>query len=393
MSPALAAAAQRTALLLDAHRLPRPLAFAGVAIAAAGVYLGLAAVLPVGVDYYWWYYRVPLAWRLGETQLYDAASRQFFSPPWSLVLFVPLTFLPIEAAMAVLTIGSLLMVTAVPWAWARGAGARWPALIAVLVALNEYTFNALFTGNPDPWSLLGIAGCYWSLQRRQGWLLGASVLLATVRPQNTVLLLPALALAAWQLPRGPLLRAGGVVAAALLCSIAAAGWDWPLRWWESYRTLPPTAGGLVATSYSLAERVGIPFPVTAVVVLLISIWVLRQVRRHGLTERTFELVIAAGAVATPYLRSPGYVPLLGLPWAGLAARSPWRALVPYLISVPNLVIVLFLWDSLHGWWGQAPWLEVLFPIALLAMLALDQRASATSKTAVAGAVERQASAM
>lgn len=326
----------------------------------------LAQVLPVGGDYYWWYYRIPQEWLAGETKLYDEASRGYYLPPWALVLLLPFTALDTPWAMATFTLLSLAIVCSITYAYARESGSRRPWLAVLAVTLCPYFLVLVFTGTPDAWSLLGIYLAYRAKRSSNPWLLGAALLLAGVRPQNLVLTGPALVLAVRKWPSQEWAKLAALPALTFLSSFLLFGWDWPVRWWDNFQALPPSPGGIIST-YKVTEIVGVPLWLMALLALGLGAAMLLLVWRHGLPKTSFEMILAASAVISPYMRTPGFVVLLALSWTGLAVRRPKLAAASYAISLPTLVVPLF--------WERLGVLDQTFPLVLLGLLALDRRLS------------------
>jgi len=378
--------------------------------------------MPVGGDFYWWYYVVPQAWRAGETRLYDASSRGFFLPPWGIWPYLPLTFLEAPLAAAVAIVLSACIIGGVAYQHALEAALPQvlkdrradPAavlfgvsghlrlhavLIAVLAAACPYSLVLYFTGTPDAWSLLGVWVAWLSVKAGSGWGLGAGAALALVRPQNCLLTLPALMVWARRGPAAPaplpgrpgesttrpLLQAAAVLALVLAASVLVSGPDWPFRWWENYAIRPPSPEG-ATTTYSALQVAGVPFWLSGLAGFAIALYALRRWALEPspleagplgaqASRLDLERLITLNAILTPFIRSPGYVLLLAIPWAGLAARRPLLAVLPYAVSLPTLVVPLG-WGWMASLWPQVPYVDLVFPMALLATLLFERRRTA-----------------
>src|SRR5437870_3387015 len=90
-----------------------------VSVAVIGLTLALAQLLPIGADFYSWYYLVPQAWWAGESRLYDDASRGFFLPPWGLWPYLLPSLLSPELAMAAVTVPAIAIVVFVAYRSAK----------------------------------------------------------------------------------------------------------------------------------------------------------------------------------------------------------------------------------------------------------------------------------
>lgn len=350
-------------------RLPRWLALALLAVGLGAAVYALANILPVGADYYWWYYRVPQKWLAGQTQLYDEASRQFFSPPWALLLFLPFAALEANWAMASYTLLSLAIVVIVSYKYAQENGSPRPRIVALLAVFCPYTLVMLFTGTPDAWSLLGLFLGFRAIQTRQPLLLGIGLVLALIRPQNAALTVPVFLVALRHWPPKELARGAAIPTLILVASFLSFGWDWPLRYWDSYFIQPPSPRWFTSI-YTGLELLGIPGWTLAPPALALMGAVFQQSGREGLSRRVLEKAVAINALIIPYTRSVSFVVLLALPWAGLAARQPRMAAAVYTISLPTLAVALF--------WERLAVVDLTFPLVLLGLLVLETRLPAKS---------------
>lgn len=336
-----------------------------VALGGLGVTVALYRFLPPGYDFFYWYWPIPRAWLAGETSLYDSASRQFFSPPWTVWLLLPFASLDVRWGMTALTLVSLLIVGVVATNVAHREGAARPAFITLAVVLCPYSLTALFVGTLDSWALLGIYLGYEALPRRQPWLLGIALLLMTVRPQQCWLPLPLLLLGMRGWPHTLVLKSLALPGGVFLASLAVFGLDWPLRLVQSYTLLPPHPY-LVTSTYAVARLAGIPVVLLAAGAVTLAAVVMYRLGRQEITLQSLGLAMTTNGVVAPYMLSHSYVTLLAIPWARYAARHPRLALLPYAISLPMLFRPLGLWDRLGL-------LDVTFPLVLLVLLLLESR--------------------
>lgn len=332
-------------------------------------FLALVVVLrwvwPVGYDFYYWYWPIPRAWLAGQTALYDDASRQFFSPPWTVWLLLPFSLPDLRWGMALLTAGSLAAFTWVSLVVAREAGSRHAAVVSALTALCPYTLTVLFVGTLDGLALLGLVAAQRAVAGRRPLLLGAAVLLAAVRPQHLVVTGPLLLLALRGWRPAEWGRVAVCPAAVLLLSVPFFRWDWPPRLWHSF-TEYPSIQYLVTSTYSLAHLSPLPLFVIGLGMLVLVGYAAVAVWRWGLTPRNFDLALTVNAAASPYMLSQSYSVLIAAPWARLAVRYPWRAAAIYLISLPLLFRAGWLWDRIGL-------IDVTFPLLLAAALLLERR--------------------
>src|SRR5260221_11830126 len=170
----------------------------GLVIAAALVVciLFLAHVWPIGPDYYFTFQRTAQMWLHGETRLYDSAtldssySNGFFNAPWTLILLVPLSLLPLQIGEAVLNVGSLVGILLCIRALALTKPI--PVYAIALAMANLHSFDVLLRGEIDVVPLLGVVLGWWAVQTRRPLALSLALALMAVKPVNVVL--PALVL-------------------------------------------------------------------------------------------------------------------------------------------------------------------------------------------------------
>lgn len=336
----------------------------------AAVTFALFHLLPIGYDFYHWYWPIPRAWLAGETHLYDQASAEFYSPPWVAWLLLPFALLDMRWGMVALTITSAAVIGGVAHSYARQAGARYPSLLALLAVVCPYSLQVLFVGTLDAWSLLGVYLAYGAARSRNGWLLGFALLLAAAKPQNVALTGPILLIAVRAWPLQTLARVALLPGAVLVATFAGFGLVWPLRALQHYQSLPPgvAAGYLVTSTYDATSFAGIPLFLVVLALFMGVCLLVRHVWRRGLTPDVLDLAVTMNAIVSPYILSQSYTLLLALPWTRLAARRPWLAAISYLISLP------ILWRA-QGLWDRIGLLDVTFPIILLVLLLIEPRLS------------------
>jgi hypothetical protein len=375
-----------------------PLLLAAFA-AVIGLVFTLSQVLPIGADFYSWYYLVPQAWWAGDTRLYDDASRGFFLPPWGLWPYLLPSLLSPELAMAAVTAPAITIVAFVafrssmapvaqPPSAVRGAGegayptsSRTPLIVAMLAAACPYSLVLYLTGTPDAWSLLGLYLAWEASLRRRGILFGSGVMLALVRPQNCLLAVPLLIVGLGSWTRTQRLRAAVPALLVLAGSVATSGWDWPVRWWQNYFISRPSPNG-VTTVYTVLEQAGVPVIAAGAMGFLLGAGVLLRMWYNWTGQArapALHFALALNAALAPFMRSPGYVIPLATAWAALASRRPLLAAAPYLISIPT-VLVAVSWADMWALWKALPVIDLAFPAVLSVTLLLENVAGARPST-------------
>jgi len=150
-------------------------------VAAAGCFVGLLyAYLPVGVDFRYQFWPIPREWLLNGQPAYGVAWSGFYNPPWTILMLLPFSLLPIRwgmVALSLFSVGSLLWTlrTFTP-PQARG----WVVLVVALC--NLHTFDLLQRGQIDALPLLGLALAFQAVNRRRPWLLSVELALISTNP-------------------------------------------------------------------------------------------------------------------------------------------------------------------------------------------------------------------
>ncbi len=272
------------------------------------VFLAVMANLwQIGPDYF--VYRTTAEkWLGGVTRLYDENGRNFFNPPWTLLLIIPLTFFPLKLGMAVLNLASLISLVGAARMFQKTKPIS--PLYILPAILTLYTILLLLNGQIDSFVLLGLAISWWAVSnRRAGWLsLGLTLLL--IKPLNVALVLLILVIAVrhWSvqewlkailLPLGLSLLAGLII-----------GFDWPLRYIENYSVSPPIAGDKIVTLWQVTALLNIPSilvavsGIIAVAALVVVAW------RKGVNEWTLSAALVVTFIWTPYAWNYHYVMLI-----------------------------------------------------------------------------------
>ncbi len=321
--------------------------------------LGLVALVhlttqvwPLGPDYTW-SYRPVTQHALHGGDPYEATRFEFYNAPWTLLLLVPYALLPIYEGQAALTLTSVLIL--VTGTRLLREEQRLPLLGLVLALANLHTFDLLIRGQIDAFPLLGVMLGWWAIRRERPLWLGLALLLMSIKPVN-LSLVGALYLAAirdW--PRRDWLRVLGLPLVAVLVSGVIFGFDWPLRYLEHLRALPPN-DYLSITVWDGAGKLGFPlWPCVVLAALAVGAWGV-VVWRVGLDCWTLSIALATCLTFTTYANGNHYVLLV--PVVIWVAMADWRlALLAYLAT----------WTPLVRLWGGFAWsdLDIVYPVMLL----------------------------
>jgi hypothetical protein len=165
---------------------------------------------------------LPLQQELGWP---DDFPNMMYYPPWTLALVMPFGLLSFGVSrMAWLVLNLIVAVFAADRLWSYFGGPAKYRLWAWVVALSFVpTLVVLRIGQIGPLLLLGVAGFLVFERRRQGWLAGAVLLLATIKPHLVYLfglavLLWAVDRRRWSVLMGGSLAALAALAVALACN-------------------------------------------------------------------------------------------------------------------------------------------------------------------------------
>jgi hypothetical protein len=320
-----------------------------VAIAVASVLF--YAFLPVGVDFYYQFWPIPRRWLLEGQPLYTSRAG-FYNPPWTVLLLLPFSLLPIQWGMVALTFFSLGVLL---WTVRVFSVTRTVSLLLVLAAVcNLHTFDLLVRGQIDAFVLLGVALGFWAVEKHKPWRLSMALVLLTVKPVNVAL--PALVIL-WPILRWTardLVKVATLPLLAFISSFPLFGWDWPARWWASYQAFPPRQAW-VSTLWRALESLHLPLWPGAVLSLFALGFLVWIARRVGSNRQSVATAQATNLAITPYSLSYHYVLIMGISLPEISATSRVAVLALWILTFLPLARV---WIPATYWW-----LDILFPIA------------------------------
>lgn len=331
----------------------RVLAGALLAVLGLAVLVHLTAqVWPLGPDYTW-SYRPVTQYALHGGDPYEATRFEFYNTPWMLLLLVPYALLPLRVGQAALTLTSIVIL--VGGTRLLREERRLPLLGLLLALANLHTFDLLIRGQIDAFPLLGVMLGWWAIRRQRAWWLGLALLLMSIKPVNLSLVGALYLVAIRDWPRRDWLRVLALPVTALLASGAIFGFDWPLRYLDHLRALPPN-DYLSITIWDGAAKMGLPaWPFVVLAVGAVSAWGM-VVWRAGLDRWTVSIALTTCLTFTTYANGNHYVLLV--PVVTWVAMADWRvALVAYLGTWTPLVRLAggFAWSDL----------DIVYPAVLL----------------------------
>ncbi len=344
----------------------------GLLLAAFDVYAAVVTYIPqyaVRNDFRLMYGAALVVQRQGFSHLYDLGAQQaaveglgpafywspFINPPPLVWLVMPLTALPFGAAILVWT---ALLLGALVLTWflvAPGDRLVRAAFAALLLGLFPVAFGVM-VGQPVAIVAIGVALCWWLIQRDRRGLAGIALSLLVVKPQLALLVPLCLLLAGhWRVFAGWLIptAAMGLVAIALLGVDGLGRYRDALSLasgWEITRSF--AVSGLIGTGLQLYAAMAV-----AVVAAGAAAW---RWRGHGV-----EAPIAAGIIGsllfTPYVGFQDFAMLVVAGWLIIRTQpTPWQvallvagyALLEVCLvvqSVPILAAEVLLLASLIIW--------------------------------------------
>jgi hypothetical protein len=333
---------------------PRYLGHVLAALVMVGLVAALTRFWPPGFDYTI-FYTVSREWLAGKTNLFDSASPLFYSPPWSLVLFVPLSLLPFALGQALLNVASLGGMLFAAHA-VRGGG-RLPPWALVLALANLAVLNLILVGNVDALALAGIGLAWLGLRRQRPWLLGAGWWFMSLKSVNV---LPIAMAFLWAIRRWPLsswIKSLAPLGLSLVVSLALDP-SWPVRYYQLVHHDSLAGYTLVATIWRATAALRIPAIVPALMGLAAAAACLALLMWRGLTWATASLVLATTLSFTPY--ASGIHLVLLIPAFLFVARRWVLGVVAYLLTWTPLLRLV--------WGFGISWLDALYPLCLLAFV-------------------------
>jgi hypothetical protein len=328
-----------------------------------------------------------------------------WNPPWLHVLLLPLGVLPFRSAAALWFLINPLLVGAsvllLRETVTQPAGHRLVALPLIAAFLFSRTLHALLEGQINTLILLGCAIFLALAGNRRDYLAGAALVLATVKPHVSYLLVPGI-LTLMLLKRRWRVIAGFIVFLSIPLSLAS--WLYP-DWLASYlRLFDVSASPLLSTRYatptlrgllrsSLGIDVGFSLSALSLVAFLGFVWL----RRGRLALSVIvSLSLIVGLPTSPFGWSTDQVVLL-IP---IALAIMWaQRLPPVARRIPAVLLLLTYGYSLWVWLFNyrdilfvvvPPLIGLLWSYVYLAVLPDAQMASKIALTR-GEQVERQTS--
>lgn len=276
-----------------------------------------------------------------------------FSPPWTLVLLWPLTWIPLQLGWGISAFLTLLVLVLA--ASHEGAGIR--NLIAILLLCTSYpAVRQLVDGNLEAIVIGGVLLILWAAAHRSAWVFALGMLLAASKIQASWLLLAFAALWIWRnWPRREFWRAAAFVAIPVVATLAWRGADWL----EALGRFPFRGTPLDASLLATGARLGVPIIAIGLVMLAVLVgtaWALRK-NDWRLGRLQAGLLVSVSLLLAPYAASNSVLTPLALGATTLYTRKPWLGLFFFFFAN---VMYLFVGDAIWRQFYEATyWAAVL----------------------------------
>ena len=314
---------------------------------------------PTGPDYYFTFRPITEAYLRGTSQLYGQNNMGYFLAPWGLLVFLPTLLFPLNFGEALLNLVSICGILVAGVAMIHSRKQQWLPIVLSIASLH--TIDLLIRGNVDGLLALGIGLGWMGLQKKQPWLLAASLWLLSIKPVNVILAGLFLLWAVRDWKRRDILVAAVPTLTSIILSPFISGLDWPFRYYHWMQINPPMVY-LQTSLWRTLDLVGVHS--TAVywgifffALLLGSILI---VRSRSLSPELFGFILALNLLFSTYTLGSHYVILVPA-FIVLVQRTRWGNLVWLLTLTPLL--------RLSFGFSLAP-IDILYPLGLFIWLGI-----------------------
>lgn len=267
------------------------------------------------------------------------------TPPWILVLLLPLAFLSFRLSWGLIV---LLTIGAVVLSLPRTSSRAGFVLMAFLVGTSFTNLRHAADGNLEGLVILGVLVSLWAVSRTHPYALAAGLILASAKVQVTWLFLiytTVVVLLQW--PRRRWLISAGLVAAFVGPCLIWKGSEWLQTLWVVRDLSEAVNVSLWATVPRLGLHPLLAVPLAAII-LILTLAAVRTVD-GSMTREKAGLLITASLLLAPYAAGNSLLSALAL------------GALPLLPATPVLGGSLFLLDDLkylspRSWmiaWGSA----------------------------------------
>jgi glycosyl transferase family 87 len=324
----------------------------------------LASYWPDAVDYHYTFYPVSKLWLAGKTPLYDQASAGFFHPPWVIWVYSLFALWPYDVGRALLWVASVAML--VMGILVFNSRKRIRPWLLVVALVNFHTFDLLYRGQIEAFTVLGVVLAWQAYKHRRPVLLGLGYVLLAMTPPNSI---PVALFFVWLTWSEWARREWGIslIPPFLMMAISLILHGlWPLRWFSFMVTttqpLNSGPGWWMVTIWRAASQLNVSMVIPWFIVLItlaVVIWAWQQSGDHTQSQQHLDqmlLVISATFVITSYSLSYRLMLLVAVVIPCLASWRPDVAGGLYILTLlPLLRIVVGTENS---------WIDIGFVIAV-----------------------------
>ncbi len=259
---------------------------------------------------------------------YDRVGGGFYNPPWVLPFLLPLGFLSFSASWGLICLFTMgVLIASVP---AMRNRALWMIAIFLLIT-SRPAMRHFADGNLEGFCIAGLLIILYSFPKQDARLMAVGIILATIKPQETWLLvgiLGVLLLLNWPVSKWRMVALSVLVVVGLTML-----WQ-GLPWLKALRDNPANSQvdiSLLATLRALGLE---QWYIVLWVAILIPTFYLAFLDRRSLNTHKVGLLVAASMLLAPYSSGISLVTIVALGAIPLFATNPILALG--LIIVANI---------------------------------------------------------
>ncbi len=251
-------------------------------------------------------------------------------PPWAMIAVLPLGWLSFRQSWGMLVIGTIIiLVVSVPRF--RRKPVYWAGILLLCASFSSLRHIA--DGNLEGFIIASVLLILHGFVSKNWWVLGVGIILATLKIQETWLLLLTLAfylMRSW--PVRHWLTIGAGVAAVIVLSLIWKGADW----WDSFAAFPTRNSIMDSSWIAASQRLGWPGWGTAVVWLIVAALVAWVIFTTGpsLSREKATLLLAGSMVLAPYAAGNSVLTILAI------------GVIPLLFTRPLVGIGLLILDNI-----------------------------------------------
>ena len=236
-------------------------------------------------------------WQSLSHNLEYKAEYGLYNPPWTALVLLPLGWLPMAASWGIVIYVTLLvLVISVPH-----TSEKWLYWLSILLLVISYpTIRNIVDGNLEAETIIGVLLILYAYRHQRAVLLAVGILLATAKPQVTLLFMPVLGLYMLRTMTPRLwLKTGGIIGLVVMLSLIWRGGAWLDTLQYTYQSGTVIDASLMARLNDLGW-----FPPVVNWILWLAIIILTLYTvwfgHRTITREKAGLLIAASLLIAPY---------------------------------------------------------------------------------------------